>query len=302
MTFRHPMWVRSVLFLLLLSSSCSLKQRAVNTLYDVLAESEKSYLSDEDPELIAAAMPFNLKIIETLLETSPEHRGLLLSATTGFTFYAYGFVEPEAQVIEEQDFDGAEQIRDRASRLYSRAFHYGFRGLEVEHPGFADRVRREPENTVAVLELEDVPLAVWSAAALGAAISVSVDNPELTADLSVVGALLHRALELEEDFQEGTIYEFLISYEMSRVGGSVEKAREYYRRAQELSGERKCSTWLTWAESVSILQQNRQEFENLMEKILSFDVSSYPENRLLNILAQRRARLLMQQIDDFFLE
>ncbi len=302
MTFLHPIWVRSVLFLLLLSSSCSLKQRAVNTLYDVLAESEKSYLSDEDPELIAAALPFNLKIIETLLETSPEHRGLLLSATTGFTFYAYGFVEPEAQVIEEHDFDGAEQIRDRASRLYSRAFHYGFRGLEVEHPGFADRVRREPENTVAVLELEDVPLAVWSAAALGAAISVSVDNPELTADLGVVGALLHRALELEEDFQEGTIYEFLISYEMSRVGGSLEKAREYYRRAQELSGESKCSTWLTWAENASILHQNRQEFENLMERILSFDVSSYPENRLLNILAQRRARLLMQQIDDFFLE
>ena len=129
-----------------------------------------------------------------------------------------------------------------------------------------------------------------------------MDNPELTADLGVVGALLHRALELEEDFQEGTIYEFLISYEMKRVGGSLEKAREYYRRAQELSRGRKCSIWLTWAESASVLHQNRQEFENLMERILSFDVSSYPENRLLNILAQRRARLLMQQIDQFFLE
>ena len=66
-------------------ASCSLKARAVNTLSEVLAESEVVYLSDEDPELVAEALPFNLKTIETLLESSPEHRGLLLSATTGFT-------------------------------------------------------------------------------------------------------------------------------------------------------------------------------------------------------------------------
>ena len=64
--------------LVFLNISCSLKKKAVDTLADVLGEAEGVYLSDEDPELIAAAMPFNLKTIETLLESNPNHRGLLI--------------------------------------------------------------------------------------------------------------------------------------------------------------------------------------------------------------------------------
>lgn len=286
--------------LILVHSSCSLKSRALDTLADVLAESEKSYLSDDDPELIAAALPFTLKTIETLLESEPNHRGLLLSATTAFTLYTYGFVEPKAK--EEEDFERAEATRLRAVNLYRRAFQYGFRGLEVNHPGFAEAVRREPKTAVATLKKDDVPLAVWTAAALGSAIGISKDDPEMTADIMVVGTLLERALELDEGFEEGTIHELLVIYEAQRVGGSIEKAREHYRRAEELSQGHRCSTWLTWAENISIAEQNRQEFENIMERILAFDVSSSPANRLLNILTQRRARSLQERIDELFLE
>ncbi|MFQ5929427.1 MAG: hypothetical protein ACE5MK_06995, partial [Acidobacteriota bacterium] len=54
-------WFAGLLFLVLFAASCSLKKRAVNTLAEVLGETESVYLSDEDPELIAAAFPFNLK-------------------------------------------------------------------------------------------------------------------------------------------------------------------------------------------------------------------------------------------------
>lgn len=290
------------LLLILVHSSCFLRSRAIDTLADVLAESEKSYLSDDDPELIAAALPFNLKTIETLLESEPNHRGLLLSATTAFTLYAYGFVEPEAQLAEEEDFRHAETIWLRAANLYRRAFQYGFRGLEVHHPGFGENLRREPKTAVSTLKKEDVPLAVWTASALGSAIGILQDDPEMTADIMAVGTLLERALELDEGFEEGTIHELLVNYEAQRVGGSMEKAREYYRRASELSKGRRCSIWLTWAENISISEQNRQEFEEMMERILAFDVSSSPEYRLMNLLTQRRARSLQERIDELFLE
>ncbi|HJS75459.1 MAG TPA: TRAP transporter TatT component family protein, partial [Vicinamibacteria bacterium] len=35
---------------------------------------------------------------------------------------------------------------------------------------------------------------------------------------------------------------------------------------------------------------------------LAFDVDAHPENRLLNLLAQRRARWLMGNADELFLE
>ena len=68
----------SVLGLLL--SACSIKQTAVNMIGDALSGGGGVYASDEDPELVFEALPFGLKTYESLLETSPEHRGLLQAA------------------------------------------------------------------------------------------------------------------------------------------------------------------------------------------------------------------------------
>ena len=283
-------------------SACSLKARAVDTLAEVLGEAESVYLSDEDPELVAAALPFNLKTMETLLASNPEHIGLLLTATKSFILYAYSFVELEGRSYEYTEFDRAEAVRHRATRLYRRAYDYGIRGLSLDHPGIEDRLRKDPDRTVAELELDDVPLTVWTAAALGGAISTSKDDPESTADIAVVGSLLHRALALEPDYDHGTIHEFLFVYETGRVGGSIETARKHYDRALALGPAKWPSLWLSWAENVSVTEQNRAEFMELTDKVLAFDVERYPENRLLNVLAKRRASWLKQNVDEFFLE
>ena len=174
--------------------------------------------------------------------------------------------------------------------------------MEVEHAGFGSTLSVEPEETVAPLEVHDVPLALWTAAALGGAIGVSKDDPEATADIAVVGALLERCLDLDPGYGEGILYELLVIYESQRFGGSPETAREYYRRALELSHETRASTWLLWAENFSIPEQNVEEFKELLDKVLAFDVDKYPEDRLLNILAQRRARWLIGRVDELFLE
>src|SRR5512139_2468375 len=72
---------------------CSIKKMAINTVGDALAESGSSFASDDDPELVAAAVPFGLKTIESLIVQSPRHKGLLLAACSGFTQYAYAFVQ-----------------------------------------------------------------------------------------------------------------------------------------------------------------------------------------------------------------
>lgn len=285
----------------LAASGCSLKKRAVNTFVDILGEAEKVYLSEEDPELVADALPFNMKTLETLLETSPENRELLLTATKTFSLYAYGFVEPDARELAYADFDRSEYARRRAARLYRRAFAYGMRGLEVNHPGLGDRIKVSPEVAASEIALEDVALAVWTGASLGAAITLSKDDPESTADVAVVGALLERSLELDEDFDSGTAHQFLMTYEAGRLGGDPDKARSHYERALELSDANHPAIWLGWAESVSIATQDRAQFLELVQRTLDFDVEAYPENRLLNVLAQRRARWLRDNVDDFFL-
>lgn len=78
----------------LLVSGCSIKRIAINKLGNSLAESGTTYAADDDPELVGAAIPFSLKLIEGLLSASPKHRGLLFAAASGFTQYGYAYLMP----------------------------------------------------------------------------------------------------------------------------------------------------------------------------------------------------------------
>lgn len=47
------------------------------------------YASEEDPELLMAALPFGLKTMEGLITSSPGNTNLRLAAGRGFAAYAY---------------------------------------------------------------------------------------------------------------------------------------------------------------------------------------------------------------------
>ena len=74
--------IRFVLFLscIFCLQGCSIKQVAVSKLGDTLAKGGSVYASDDDIELVGAALPFSLKTVEGLLAEVPEHKGLLLTA------------------------------------------------------------------------------------------------------------------------------------------------------------------------------------------------------------------------------
>jgi predicted anti-sigma-YlaC factor YlaD len=244
-------------------------------------------------------------LIESLLAESPRHRGLLLAAASGFTPYAYAFVQEEADEIEDRDLQKATALRIRARRLYLRARDYGIRGLEVAHPAFGSELRRDPKAAVGATAKNDVPLLYWTAASWGAAISLSKDNPDLVADQGIVEALIDRALVLDETFDSGAIHSFLIAYEASRNGAEGDfavRSRRHFDRAMELSEGHQAGPLVSLAEDVSLQKQNRAEFETLLKRALAIDVNAKPEYRLANLIIQRRARWLLQRTGDLFVE
>ena len=129
--------------------------------------------------------PFSLKLMEGLLNENPRHEGLLLATSSGFTEYAYAFVQQDADEMEDKDLAAAEEMRGRARRLYLRARNYGLRGLEVRHQGFEKALRAEPKQAVRVATVKDVPLLYWTALSWAGAISLSKDNPDLIGDMPV---------------------------------------------------------------------------------------------------------------------
>lgn len=296
-------WAGLLLPLLLLAGGCSLKRVAVNQVGNALAGSGTTFASDDDPELVRQALPFTLKLMESLLAESPKHAGLLLATASGFTQYAYAFVQPEADVQEEEDFAAAETTRARARRLYLRARNYGLRGLEVAHPGFGAALRANPAKAVAMCGQTEVPLLYWTAAAWGSAISLSKDDPETIAGIPQMEALIDRALALNESWGEGAIHSLLIAYEPSRSDGEGDpnaRARAHFRRAVELSEMRQAGPFVALAEAVSVQEQNVAEFDALLAQALAIDPDLTPEHRLENLIAQRRARWLLAHKEDLF--
>jgi predicted anti-sigma-YlaC factor YlaD len=239
--------------------------------------------------------------MESLLAESPSHKGLLFAASSGFAQYSFAFVQQEAEEIEGHDVAKAMEMRQRARKLYLRSRDYALRGLETAHPGFTNALRADTAGALKRLTKPDVPLAYWAAAAWAGAIAIVKDNTDLIADLPIVQALMDRALALNEAYDYGAIHSFLISYEMSRPVVESERlshARAHFNRAVQLTQGHQAGPYVNLAESVSVSQQDRAEFELLLSRALAIDVNARPEWRLANLLMQRRARWLLAQEDD----
>jgi len=295
-----------LLALAILATGCSVKRFTVNQLGTALAGTGGAFAADNDPELIREAVPFSLKLMESLLAESPNHRGLLLASCRAFTQYSFAFVQQDADELEATDLARSRELKLRARNLYLRARDYGLRGLETRYRHFTRDLRRDPVSTAQrVRRKDDVPLLYWTAASWGAAISLSKNNPDLVADLNLVEALIDQAAALDPDYDAGAIHGFLINYELARPGasrGADERAKQHFDRAVALTGGQSAGPFVTYAEAVMVARQNRAEFEALLHKALAVDVNARPEWRLQNLVLQRRARWLLSRKDELFAE
>ena len=286
-------------------SGCSVRTFVAKSVGNALAEGGSAYASDNDITFVGDAVPFGLKTMEGLLAEAPEHRPLLVAAASGFVQYAYVYVDLPASEVENEDPQQARELRLRAKRLYLRGRDYAVRAVRLRVPDWEQRLRADPESALAPLRVKEVPELYWAAVALSAAISADKQDMDLVADLHLVEPMIQRALQLDEDFDDGAIHQFLISFEAGRSaaqGGSAERARTHFKRAMELAQGQQVSPLVSFAESVSVSTQNRQEFETLLQQALSFDVEKAPSYRLANLVAQKRARLLLSRINDLFID
>lgn len=289
----------------LLLQGCAVKHLVISKLGDTLAESGSVYASDNDIELVGEALPFSLKTIEGLLQEVPEHEGLLITAASGFTQYGYVYVDFEAFKIEQTQPQKARELRQRAKNLYLRGRSYALRAIELKQENFIAGLHRDPVATLSAFSARDVPALYWFSLAWAAAIAADKSDMNMIADLNLIEPVMLRCLELDESFDRGALHAFMISYDGGRSplqGGGASRARMHFARAEELAGDTNVSPLVSLAESVSIVEQNRSEFESLLNRALAFDVDSHVSTRLANLVAQRRARLLLSRTDSFFLE
>ena len=283
---------------------CSMRDLALNGVANSLTSGPDVFSSDEDPELIREALPFGLKTMESLHAALPQHEGLMVSLCRGFTSYSYAYVQSDADLLVNSDYARATAMHERAYRLYLRARGYGLQALALRHKGIADSLALAPERAVRSLTRQDLPALYWTAASWGSAISLGKDKPEMLADLPAIRALVMRGIQIDESYEGGAFHEAAILLDAlpEFMGGSADSARRHFARAVELSGDRRASPYMTLATSVSVMKQDRAEFQRLLERVLAFDPNAEPSQRLVTVVLQRKARSLLDHQDDLFLD
>lgn len=287
-------------------NSCSINKWAVNRVADILSSGGGTVFSgDDDPELIADALPFALKVYESLLQSTPDNCELLLATGRTFIMYANAFVDAPASMMADEDFEQSSKMKMRSKRLYLRGRDYILKALAVRHDQFSSFTAAESDVTVLErMEMDDVPYLYWAAAGWMAAFSADPFDMRLTLSRPKALALMERAFELDEVFRKGAIHEFFISYYgalPASLGGSKEKALFHFNRALELSGGLNAGPYVALAGSIAVNEQNVEDFINLLNRALEINPDSNPENRLANILSMRKARWMLDHLEDYFL-
>ncbi len=285
-------------------SACGLVQRkAVGMVASTLASSGDVFTRDDDLELVGDAIPFGLKLYESLLDSAPKNKDLLIATCSNFTQYGVAYLETEAMVLgEAEHHDEVAHLNERALKLYLRAKGYCMRAMEVRFPGIGAKLQADTAAALAKAEKKDVPLLYWTAASWGSAIGLGLDRPELLIDMPVVRALAERALALDETWSKGALHEMFVSLDSlpEALGGSPARAREHFAKAVELQHGQSPGPYVALATGVVVPAQDRAEFEKLLQTALAIDPEKDPSVRLVTLVQQRRARALLDHIDTMF--
>jgi predicted anti-sigma-YlaC factor YlaD len=299
---------RTIVLLAALAPLAGCRSVALKFTADAIAGSGDTYQSDDDPELVRDAVPFGLKTMEGVLNEKPEHLGLLTALVSGFTSYGYAFIQQDADLADmEGKLDVARAGRERARRLYLRARAYGLRGLDVRRERLGKRLLAggdDARRALAQATKEDVPLLYWTASAWTLAIASDKGNMAGIAELPIPIAMMERALALDEAWNDGAIHEFFVVFDATRSaaeGGGPERARRHLDRALALSMNKKLGPRVSFAEGVLVQRQDRDAFVRTLEEVVRADPGQVPRFRLVNIVAQRRAKALLAHADDLFL-
>jgi predicted anti-sigma-YlaC factor YlaD len=300
-----PAWF--FITLALLVSGCSVKTTTVNLVAGALSKESSSsvFSGDDDPELVGDALPFAIKLYESLVVSSPENRPLLLATGKSLCMYAYAFVQVPADQLTYSDLETKYEMLQRAKKLYLRGRDYILKAISLHHPHFAENIDK---NDFAAafhgITAKDTSYLYWAGMAWMAAFTADKGDVGLMVDIPKAVALINKVMEFNDGYSEGAAHEFFISYYgamPAAMGGNEEKAREHFAKAVAYSKGYKTSPYIALATSVCVKDQNLAEFKSLLETALKVDVNKRPGNRLLNILNIQKAHWLLEHTDNFFL-
>ncbi len=286
-------------------AACATGQTLAGLAGDLGDVAAHPFATEEDPELAAGALPALIKLSEARVRQIPSDPQARLAAGRLLIAYAGSFVQGPAELLPGGEYEQWAAVMQRAKRLHLRGLDYVLSGLEMRRLGaLASVASGRPASVLSVLHEADIDFAFWVAAGWLGALAADHEDLDLMVRAPIAGALLGQVLEWDDAYGGGRAHEAMILFLgglPEAVGGNPVGARQHFLRALEVSGGTSAAAYVNLAATVAVAEQDVDQFRRLLARALEIDVNAAPERRLQNILAQRRARHLLDRTDDLFL-
>jgi tetratricopeptide (TPR) repeat protein len=281
-----------MLFLVLILFGCSTtSQLVVQATLPLVASQIQAMHEERDPILAEKAIPASLKMLEGLLKQDPDNTWILENLAEGFCGYAFSFVEDTEP--------------DRASLLYGRGKDYALRAtiIRTGKKKWDDLSLDEWSRALNEVQVSHQPALFWLGQCWGGWLMQNLDSVEAFADIPRLELLMNKVHELNPIFHHAGPHLFLGAFYGGRskmLGGNPDKSLRHFEKALELTENKYLLVRFLFAKTYAVQYQDRKLFESQLQVIIEAPTDLFPEQRLANAVARKKAVELLNQIDDLF--
>jgi hypothetical protein len=279
---------------------------------------------ESDYELARQAIPASLKTVETFYVAGPPDAPkaqLVRILTEGFCQYGTAFVEDDWEAAKfKKDLEAVDYHNTRSTHMFTRCLNYALSTLGSR---WQKEIFAEPE-VVAKL-IKETPRdkrfsLLFAAMALGSLINHNLTRVEMMAQLPTVEAMLKRVIEMDQAGlprdPEGMYFAgqvnkvhaalpyvalgMLYSSRGKATGGDPDMAKKMFEKALELTDNKFLLPRALMAYRVGLQTQDKKFFHEQLKMVLETAPSVFPEQRLANEAAHRKARRYLSKEKELF--
>jgi len=280
----------TVSIILLALSACSMNKMMVSASMPMLEGGITAMNAEPDLQLAEDSMPANISMLNGLIQLDPENVQLHVHAAQAYYGLSYGFNE--------------DNRINRAEKFYIRGLNHGLIALELLGLKNIKNINTdELEQKLQKLDKDDVAALFWTASNWAKWIDINRDDPASLIQLSKPTAMMQRVLELDETFYYGGAHMYFGVYYGSRApvfGGNFDKSKEHFDSARQINDNKLLVVDLLQAQYLARQMFDQNDFHQRLNYILDAPEDLYPELTLLNQIAKRKARLLLNKETKWF--
>lgn len=280
-------------------TACSsfINKQAADSTYRILEQSQVAARRQSDLELARAAAPGGIMQLEAFALAYPDHRGFKLLHAEAVCSYTVAFVFDDWEDAWLRGrAEEAERLRERVRRLVGTCADVNLALLPSAWREARAKGTDAWQAMFARATREHVPQLLWLATA--DAVLVAIDPLRNLGALRSITRALERCIALRPGFHDSDAELLLGSFEAGRsqfLGGADGSAR--FARARAQLGDGALLVDVMFARGTLVANEDRARFEATLKRVLATDVTRWPERRLANELAQRKAARYLASIE-----